>query len=453
MLRRLLCVAMCITCLSSGVWGKQPKAVIDGKSVDHWIKQLKGKKEKDVRHAIHTLGKCRFLVDAPERVLPELYPWIRGKGTLSWSARNAVAEYGQSANAGLRFWGEHLRKQWDKEPDEDRRVGLEPGIFLLHVGTPKQVRAAIGDVRSAMYRERDRYLQSNLGLNTLLMTLARLGVRGEIAAEFVQGDIITFKRYADIGTLMWLADDLGPAAGPLKSHALSALKDREPVIRMRAVDGLAWIEMLSPDDVKRVLSAARKSVPRGGRGGTLARALTFIPREPKAEVIKYLRKRLSSSDQTESTWCMAALARLEPKPDVVKRIQGRLSYRDHDARVAAVDGLLNLPELPETLLPAMEFALGDPDLRVRWRAAAALIKAGRPPEELIPELARGLDSPDDLDRIEFFRALARIGAPARALADQVKPWATYPIRLIADPASRAYKAIGSAQPEPSLKDD
>jgi HEAT repeat protein len=150
--------------------------------------------------------------------------------------------------------------------------------------------------------------------------------------------------------------------------------------------------------------------------------------------------RHASFDMTRA-WALAGLARAAPDSEVVKELLDMMADERSFMRVAAADGLFALEDPPQEAIPIWKQALSDTDLRVRWRAAAALLAAGESDASVLPELARGIDGPDDVERIAALEAVTKIGAIASPLADRLEAWAASPFNVLAKPARKALASV------------
>lgn len=409
-----------------------PELLHEGKPLTAWIERLRAKDPDKRKDALRTLGAARFLVGAPDVVLPAVEPLLSDP-QCEFTALWAVADFGPLA-ASL----------------EPTLAGLEDllgSVLATRVRVGRDVGPLLEALRAkwANARERGEGRSGAAGLlwwQSPLGQARSLGWRGDAGVAFAASlrddaalRVITAH---EIGEAL---AEWGPLASQLSGLVPTLLANKEPVIRVRGVVSGAWMPNL-PQDVEADVFRGMTGQSSGPQALRITRGVALTAAHPDAKAIPFLRTRSTSSDGAIAAWAWAGLARRVPaadRPRLVAPLTALLRHADPDARAGAADGLLTLadPATAATVAPA----LADADLRVRWRAAALVIRLGGDSAAALPELRRGIESPSDQDRCEAFDAVATLGPAAAALAPDLEAWAATPFPMLAGKARAALAAV------------
>lgn len=413
-----------------------PPVVHEGKPLERWIEQLSSKNDDRARSALRALGHAKFLVGAAELALPAIEPFVNGIGVTHFTAVGALAEYGPLAIGADATLAAH----------QATSIG-EVHVARIRIG--RDVKELLDELQGRWATAKANFLgdptdtaASELG--RLVRQGAELELRGESSVAFAAG-LLQDRRtevlvWSDVfeGIANW-----GPLAAPLARVAASYLTDKEPVMRGRAVSALAWMSRLSPEHEKALFKGAG-AFASGYYAPGVTRGIALTETHPMDLSLALLRGRAGSGDAVVAAWASAGLARRVPdaeRPKLWKGLLGQLKHANPEVRAAAADGALALASSAEPALPELAAALADPDLRVRWRIAAVLLRHAKESEAALTELARGIDSPDDFDRLAAFDAIAALKTAASPLAQRIEPWTKVPFRNIASSAERALRAV------------
>lgn len=419
----------------------------EGKSLTDWIAQAEGRSDDKALEAIVALKRARFLVGASDLVVPALVGLAGAHSRQRFSAVAVLGAYGPLARSALDDLGPLESESSLGLVVARIRIGHDVEVGLRRWRDEAEKRLAHAD-RVLGRRSQSRNFefgvadhQATTGLFEPLTAGGELGLRGEGVAHYAQTVLRRSYGHLIASSVLWCADDLGAAAAPLAGDLVSFLADPEPAHRERALGALAWIPELPPETVKRMLKAAPK-VTRLVPLRRIVRGLALTAHEPAGETASALKTWSTHADRQVAAWAVAGLARRGVEFERLQPVlRKNLDHADPEIRVAGADGLLSLGRTTPEVSKAVEARLSDPDLRVRWRCGALVVREGGDRDAAFAGLALALDGPDDVERVAVLELVRSLGPAAAPIRETVAAWASVPLPRLAEPARMALKSI------------
>jgi HEAT repeat protein len=255
--------------------------------------------------------------------------------------------------------------------DENDDIRLRASVSLGHIGS--------GAVLPLVQALRDK---SPMVRYWAAYALERMGRQAKPAVETLTDVLANDEDFDARGAAASALGAIGPDAASAKTALVSALKDREPRVRILAAEALVRLDK-KPEA-----------------------AIALLDKELQKNKLANLRKEAAE-----------AIGRLgaEGKP-LREPLRGALADKDTDVRIAAAEALWLVNKQTDEALPVLCEALKDDDADSRRSAAEALGKIGPAAKAALPVLARALKDDDDGVRKAAALAMRKIDAEAAARA-------------------------------------
>lgn len=255
--------------------------------------------------------------------------------------------------------------------DENEDIRLRASVSLGHIG-----HGAVPQIVQALRHKNKtvRYWSA--------YALERMGPQAKPAVETLVEVLANDDDFDTRGAAASALGAIGPDARAASAALASALKDREPRVRILAAEALVRIEK-KPDA-----------------------ALALLGKELQKNKLANFRK-----ESAEAIGRLGALG----KP-FLETLRGALADKDTDVRIAAADALWLVTKQTDEALPVLCEAIKDVDADSRRSAGDALGRIGPAAKAALPVLARALKDEDDKVRKAAAQAMRKIDAEAAAKA-------------------------------------
>lgn len=391
------------------------EAVVQGKAVGAWVKDLQGKELLPRVRAINALMQAgpeareaapALLAVFAEKDVPLLQPLAAV--ALSRIGGDAVPEVRKGLGS--------------------KTAGVRAGAALTlgMIGAPAG--AATAELTKALKDDEVTVRQS------AAQAIGRLGSAARSAAPGLEGALTDRDAAVRVEAAWALWRIRGDAKGAATLEAVLKEDDSTLVQRSIAALGEMAAKAKPAAPALRSLLASKDAMTRIAA----AEALCRVTANP-GEALPLLTAESASKDKGDRRAAISALGKLASDAKAAGILAGLLADRDADVRREAAASLVEAPEAPT----AVEDGLRDSDSGVRWWCAVALVAhttdVRKREEDILRALRRPLFRPGEDDSVT--KLVVDVQAPSRAVLPLLQILQTKPIRYQLE-AARAMGQLG-----------
>ena len=430
-------VALGVVVLSTAASAKDPrKLVVEGKPLSKWLKAFEkaGPRvrmaDKAYREAALKLRSARFLVGAHDVVVPALRRRLAKED--DFYAVGSIIAYGPLAT--------EARKELLELEEKERRFDSRLNTALIMVGHDVEVRLKsymmeLVENRDEVPKESQRTKRNGLWVDMTpgLYQPLRFGDRimDFLSEHFSDG--LPFDEHS----MVRLSNQLGPMGFRFQAEFAKFLDHERDYHRSQVAKGLL-LQKLDAATAKKVFEIATS---KDDIESTI-QDLACVPAGFDAALPAFFKKLRRDRSKLVAAWATVGLARLLPdEPSLLPKLKSAAKNKDGALRLAGVHGMWLLGERAKPAVADLKKRLADDDMRVRWRAAAALLGMNEAVEDALPAFELILGGPDDQERVAAMKAIEALGPVAKPLAAALEPWTTVPFERLASPAKAALASV------------
>ena len=194
----------------------------------------------------------------------------------------------------------------------------------------------------------------------------------------------------------------------LPTH-LKLLEDRNPIVRLEAVESLSHVKEPEDQLAPALLEILKNPLESDRLRDAAGNAIGYL--KPSVAVC-VLKEELGNRDAVVRRIATYALSKLEEKSrEAVPRLEKLLRDPDEDVRIGALFALEKIGATLACLMPAIEFLEAGKKVSTAASVVSQLGPAGAP---AVPALIRDLERSPPGSRIDTIHALGQIGLAASA---------------------------------------